>query len=98
LIPQPKSLVTKWFFFWFTNVHGFFLKDATPIRRKKELLVTMGCRYLQKNGTCSHYLLRPLMCRKWPQIERFAYPVLLKGCGYSAWERPKKHRPQKKCY
>ena len=49
---------------------------------EKEVYV-MGCRYLQKNKRCKHYFLRPMVCRKWPIIEYFGYPKVLKGCGFS---------------
>ena len=44
----------------------------------------MGCRYLSKKGTCTRYALRPAVCRKWPMIEYFGYPRILKGCGFKA--------------
>jgi Fe-S-cluster containining protein len=47
----------------------------------------MGCRYLKQDGSCSHYRLRPSICRTWPQIEYFGHPRILKGCGFKATPR-----------
>ena len=33
--------------------------------------------------------LRPAVCRKWPLIEYFGHPRILKGCGFQAVHREK---------
>lgn len=92
LIPKPKGLLGTLYYFWNTQVLGFYPSDGGDKKRKdlpvyesegKEVLV-MRCRYLKQNGSCSHYRLRPTVCRKWPMIEYFGYPRALKGCGFRA--------------
>ncbi len=84
LLPEPKGIIGRISIFWYTQVNGFFLRDPKPIDSDGEKLVVMGCRYLQKNGRCAHYRLRPTVCRQWPMINYFGYPRILKGCGYRA--------------
>ena len=61
----------------------------------KEMRV-MGCRYLNREGMCDQYKLRPSICRQWPKIEHFGYPRILKGCGFHC-DSPKEetHSPLK---
>ena len=82
LIRYSSSLFGRLFYFWYTQILGFYprLKKLEEYEGKK--MYVMGCRYLKKNGSCSQYLLRPLVCRQWPVIEHFGYPRILKGCGY----------------
>lgn len=84
LLPEPKGIITRLFYFWYTQVNGFFLRSPEPIESEGEKMVIMGCRYLQKDGRCKHYRLRPTLCREWPMIRYFGYPRILKGCGFRA--------------
>jgi Fe-S-cluster containining protein len=73
--------------FWSTEILGFYLRDEkTYLSEGKEVRV-MGCRYLQKDGSCGHYHLRPTVCRKWPLIEHFGKPRILKGCGFKVYPK-----------
>jgi hypothetical protein len=84
LMPQPKGILEKVFYFWHTQVNGFYLRRQEPVESEGNAMVVMGCRYLQKNGKCGHYRLRPMFCRQWPRIEYFGFPRILKGCGFRA--------------
>ena len=68
--------------FWATQINGFYYRNADPVEYQGKKVYLMGCRYLQKNGSCGNYRLRPMICRTWPVIEHFGWPSLLKGCGY----------------
>jgi Fe-S-cluster containining protein len=70
--------------FWNTQINGFFLRDSQVYECQGKRVFVMGCRYLQKNGRCGRYFWRPAICRKWPLIEYFGHPSLLKGCGFRA--------------
>jgi hypothetical protein len=84
LIPEPKGIIARLFYFWYTQINGFYLRQKEPIKSEGKNMVIMGCRYLQKNGRCGHYRLRPTLCREWPLIRYFGYPRILKGCGFRA--------------
>ena len=84
LIPAGKGILNRLYYFWSTQVNGFFLRRQKPIEYEGQEMLIMGCRYLQKGGRCGHYRLRPMICRQWPLIERFGYPHILKGCGFRA--------------
>lgn len=87
LLPEPRSLMTRLFYFWFTQVDGFYPRHPDPIESEGERMMVMGCRYLQPDGRCGQYRLRPMLCREWPLIERFDHPRILKGCGFYAEPR-----------
>lgn len=92
LLPQHKGILGKLFVLWSTEILGFYKRsEETYISEGKKVWV-MGCRYLKKDGRCAHYSLRPMVCRKWPLIEYFGYPRILKGCGFRAIERDQKER------
>jgi len=84
LLPKPKGAVARLFYFWFTQVNGFFLRTPKAIESEGQEMHVMGCRYLKDDGRCAHYRLRPMLCRQWPLIEYFGYPRRLKGCGFYA--------------
>ena len=67
--------------FWHTQINGFFRREKKPIAYENGLVYVMGCRYLNKNGSCRRYFFRPAICRSWPRIEIFGTPEVLKGCG-----------------
>jgi hypothetical protein len=73
--------------FWNTQVNGFFLRDKKTFLYQGKQFYVLGCRYLKDNGSCSHYRLRPMICRSWPKIEIFGSPQLLKGCGFMIQDR-----------
>ena len=82
LIQYSKKLIGLLFYFWYTQVHGFYLRTKEPQYYEGKRMHVMGCRYLKKDGTCGQYRFRPLICRQWPIVEHFGYPKILKGCGY----------------
>lgn len=84
LLPKPKGGLGWLFYFWSTQVLGFYPRSRQPYESEGKEVLVMGCRYLQPNGSCRHYHLRPTVCRKWPMIEYFGLPRLLKGCGFTA--------------
>lgn len=84
LLPEPKGILGRFFYWWYTQVHGFYARRKTPIEVEGKPMMVMGCRYLQKDGRCGHYRLRPAVCREWPVIEHFGLPKRLKGCGFRA--------------
>jgi hypothetical protein len=87
LLPQMRQYLNKLFLFWYTQVDGFYLRFKEPFDYNNKKVQVMGCRYLQKDGSCRHYHLRPLICRQWPRIEYFGPPQMLKGCGFKAVPR-----------
>ncbi|MEC7840361.1 MAG: hypothetical protein VX777_10020 [Chlamydiota bacterium] len=93
IMPAPSNWMTKLNYFWQTEINGFYARDSNPIEVEGERLMVMGCRYLQKNGSCGHHRLRPVVCREWPRIECFGPPGILKGCGYHAKPRDKNFDP-----
>ncbi len=84
LLPYVKGFLGKILSFWYTEVYGFYLREDKTFTHEGKKIQVMGCRYLQKNGACSHYFFRPKICRIWPIIEVFGRPRLLKGCGFQA--------------
>jgi Fe-S-cluster containining protein len=93
IIPHPGNWFTKLYYFWNTEINGFYPRHPEPLRVDKESVMVMGCRYLQKDGRCGHYRLRPAVCRQWPFIEYFGPPKILKGCGFRAVPRDKNFDP-----
>lgn len=83
------SFFSKVYIFWQIEILGFYFKDFDFVE-DEEVTKVMGCRYLRKDGSCSHYFLRPGLCRNWPKLHPLRRPVLLKGCGYKAVLRKKK--------
>ncbi|MCX6990421.1 MAG: YkgJ family cysteine cluster protein [Chlamydiae bacterium] len=83
LIPQPSGTLGKIFYFWQTQVNGFFLRSLSPQDEKGKKMLVMGCRHLNEDGSCNSYKTRPSVCRRWPVIEYFGAPRVLKGCGFS---------------
>lgn len=82
LIEYSHRLLGRLFYFWYTQVHGFYLRDQRLHIYEGKLMYVMGCRHLRPDGKCAQYRLRPLMCRQWPLIERFGFPRVLRGCGF----------------
>ena len=82
LIAYSKSIIGRLFYFWYTQFLGFYKRYPEPQSYEGKKMHVMGCRFLQKDGSCGQYHLRPLICRQWPKIEYFGYPKILKGCGY----------------
>ena len=89
MIRKPKGFFGWAFHFWNTEINGFYLRSKEDYEYEKHRVQVMGCRYLQKDGSCKHYKLRPMVCRKWPVIENFEHPRILKGCGFKAVPRKK---------
>lgn len=87
LIPEAKGALGKLFYFWNTQILGFYRRTPLVHESEGKRVYVMGCRYLQKNGACGHYRLRPTVCRKWPMIEYFGHPRILKGCGFRAIDK-----------
>ncbi len=89
MIEQGKGLFGWLYLVWHTQVNGFFPRSKELFLYEEKKVLVMGCRYLQKDGSCGHYRSRPLVCRKWPVIEQFGSPKMLKGCGFYAAPRDK---------
>lgn len=87
LIPEAKGIFGKLYYLWNTQILGFYKRFPEVYESEGKRVYVMGCRYLKKNGQCKHYHLRPTVCRKWPVIEYFGYPRLIKGCGFKAIPR-----------
>src|SRR5690242_13771248 len=86
LIPATKGFFGKLYYLWNTEILGFYRRDQSNYQTERKQVYVMGCRYL-KQGKCTRYALRPAVCRKWPIIEYFGYPRILKGCGFKAIHR-----------
>ena len=89
LMKYEKGVLGKIQFFWVTQIQGFFLRHAKPVEKDGTPFYIMGCRYLQKNGKCGNYLLRPVICRQWPDVAFHNQPRILKGCGFYTIEKKK---------
>lgn len=89
MIRKPKGIWGWLFHYWNTEINGFYQRSRDDYEYEGKPVMVMGCRYLQKDGSCKHYKLRPMVCRKWPVIEHFGYPRVLKGCGFTARPRHK---------
>lgn len=87
LVPEAKGVLGKLFYFWNTQILGFYRRGTDVHISEGKPIYVMGCRYLKKNGACGRYFLRPSVCRKWPVIEYFGYPRIIKGCGFKAAAR-----------
>jgi hypothetical protein len=90
LVPEAKGILGRLFYVWNTQVLGFYRRQPGVYESQGKRVHVMGCRYLKKDGSCGHYRLRPAVCRKWPVIEYFGYPRILRGCGFQAVPRQKK--------
>ena len=73
---------------WYTEINGFYFRSFSQVSEGKNLQI-LSCRYLGKDNKCKHYHLRPGICRRWPRIDHFAVPGILKGCGYRIIKRKK---------
>lgn len=93
VIPAPQGLMTRLFYFWHTQINGFFSRHPDPMEVDGQKVVVLGCRYLQKDGRCGHHRMRPAICREWPRIEYFGPPKILKGCGFKAVPRDPQFDP-----
>lgn len=89
LLPEPKGILGRLYYFYNTQINGFYSRFSEPHECEGKKIMVMGCRYLKKDGSCSNYHLRPTVCRTWPMIEYFARPRILKGCGFKAVPRKK---------
>jgi hypothetical protein len=92
IMEKPDGIFGRLHYYWNTEINGFYPRNKEAQVYKGVEIVVMGCRYLQKNGSCGHYHLRPRTCRDWPLIEYFGKPQFLKGCGFRAAPR----NPEKK--
>lgn len=92
LVPEAKGMFGWLFYFWNTQILGFYRRKPEVHISDGKRVYVMGCRYLKKNGACGHYFLRPFVCRKWPVIEYFGYPRIIKGCGFKAVARDRADR------
>jgi hypothetical protein len=87
MIQHSTGLLGKLYLFWNKEINGFYPRFNEPQEYEGKSVIVMGCRYLKADGRCGHYHLRPAVCRKWPMIEYFGYPRILKGCGFKALPR-----------
>lgn len=72
----------KFWLWWYTEILGFYLRGFDIENEAGDVARVMSCRYLQPNGSCGQYRLRPGICRQWPRIDYVSRPYVLKGCGY----------------
>lgn len=82
MMRKAKGFLGWCYRIWYTEFHGFYLRTEEEYEYEEKPVLVMGCRYLKKDGSCAHYSLRPMICRKWPVIEHFGKPRILKGCGF----------------
>lgn len=82
LVPEARGFLGQLFLLWNTQILGFYRRTPHVYESESKRVYVMGCRYLKKNGKCGAYYLRPAVCRKWPVIEYFGYPRIIKGCGF----------------
>jgi hypothetical protein len=87
LLPEPKGFLGRLFYFWHTQINGFYARRPEPVEAEGQRMRVMGCRYLQADGRCGHHKLRPTLCREWPLIRYFGQPRILRGCGFQAVPR-----------
>ncbi len=87
MIEEGKGLFGWVYHVWNTQINGFYPRHKKLHIYEGKRVHVMGCRYLRKDGSCGNYTLRPLVCRKWPVIEHFGHPRILKGCGFEAEKR-----------
>lgn len=92
MIEEGKGLFGRLYNFWNTQINGFYPRTKKLHFYEGKRVQVMGCRYLKKNGSCGNYRLRPLVCRKWPLIEHFGHPRILKGCGFQVEMREIKNK------
>jgi Fe-S-cluster containining protein len=92
MIEEGKGLFGRLYHFWNTQINGFYPREKELHIYEGKRVHVMGCRYLKKDGSCGNYRLRPLVCRKWPVIEHFGHPRILKGCGFYAEPRKQSHQ------
>ncbi len=93
LLPEPEGILGKLNYVLNMQVNGFYPRYTDVHEYDGERVIVMGCRYLQKDGKCKHYRLRPAVCRKWPVIEHFGHPRVLKGCGFKPIPRQPSKSP-----
>ncbi len=89
LIPECKGVMGRLYYLWNTQVLGFYRRKPGVYESDGKKVHVMGCRYLRKDGSCGQYRLRPAVCRKWPVVEYFGYPRIIRGCGFKAVPRGK---------
>ena len=77
---QPS--LGRWYIWWYTHIHGFYLRNLDIEEDNGFRYVVMGCRYLLSDHKCKHYLLRPAICRQFPWNGYYRHPTIRKGCGY----------------
>jgi len=92
LLPEAKGILGRLNFLLNTELNGFYPRYKEPHEYDGKKIIVMGCRYLKKDGGCAHYHLRPVVCRRWPQIAIFGQPRILKGCGFRAVPRDRKKK------
>ncbi len=87
MIEKGWGILGWLFMFWHTQVIGFYKRFPQIHSYEDKQVYVMGCRHLRPDGSCGQYAFRPLVCRKWPVIEHFGHPRILKGCGFTATPR-----------
>lgn len=93
LLAKPRGFLGTLVHWWNQEVNGFYPRSKELYEHEGMQVMIMGCRYLQQDGSCKHYHLRPSICRGWPAVERFGYPRILKGCGFHIKSRKQGHDP-----
>lgn len=67
----------KFMQFIFPSYRRFFIKGKDELGN-----FVFGCKYLRKDGLCSVYDKRPLMCRNYPAKKLAVFADMPDGCGY----------------
>ena len=93
VLAQLPSLVGRWRglaqlgLVWLTQVNGFYQRAFDVELDPDNHATVFGCRYLQADGRCGHYHLRPWACRRYPELRHDRPPQLLNGCGFRVVNR-----------
>ena len=78
-LPPVLHIINAWYSFVYNfNLKGWYENDQIFI---------YSCRYL-KDGKCSIYWRRPLICRDYPRSKRIGQTTM-PGCGYSLQPKSK---------
>jgi hypothetical protein len=83
---RPKLLAL------FAGMHRV-LHNFHVVGRGPEGQLIFRCHYIQTDGRCGIYRLRPRLCRTYPLLPYFTAPRLLPGCGYRVVLRGLGHHP-----
>ena len=52
IMPAPRGPLSALFYFWNTQINGFYARRKDPVDDNGKKMMVMGCRYLRKDGRC----------------------------------------------